>query len=156
LAHALERDPLFLLYDVARTMRMRTDHRARALGMTRAQWVTLAWLELQPGLSQNELAALVEVEPMTVARLVDRLEGGGFVERRADPKDRRVWRLHLLPAAGPALAEFNVWRDALSQRFEEILGAQAARELSDMLLAVKSGLARDGWDADDAVEQAAK
>src|SRR5215471_5116946 len=84
---------LFLLHDVARLMRTRSDQRARRRGMTRAQWVILIWLQRQPGLSQNELAGLVEVEPITVGRLVDRLEARGLVERCADPKDRRVWRL---------------------------------------------------------------
>lgn len=143
MTHGLERDPLFLLYDVARTMRTQTDQRARKLDLTRAQWVILAWVNLQPGLSQNELAALVEVEPITVARLIDRLEKRGFVERRADPRDRRIWRLHLLPASAPALEEFQVWRDALSQRFADILGADGAAQLAQMLLDIKAGLAAD-------------
>jgi len=143
MTHGLERDPLFLLYDVARTMRTQTDQRARKLDLTRAQWVILAWLNLQPGLSQNELAALVEVEPITVARLIDRLEKRGFVERRADPRDRRIWRLHLMPAAGPALDAFQVWRDALSQRFADILGDDGAAKLAQMLLDIKAGLAAD-------------
>ena len=70
----LENDFLVLLYDVARQMRTRADQMARAHGMTRAQWVILARLERQPGLSQNELAALAEIAPITIARLVDRLE----------------------------------------------------------------------------------
>src|ERR1700720_4869556 len=99
----LDQDFLFLLYDVARSMRTRADQRARARGMTRAQWVILARLERQPGLTQNKRAAIVEVEPITIARLVDRLEARGLVERKADPKDRRVWRLHLTAAATPGL-----------------------------------------------------
>src|SRR5256714_13956159 len=82
-------DLLILLYDVARQMRTRADQRARTRGMTRAQWVILARLERQPGMSQNEMAAVVEVEPITIARLVDRLEARGLVERKADPRDRR-------------------------------------------------------------------
>ena len=66
---------LFLLVDVARLMRTRIDQRARRRGMTRAQWVILIWLERQSGLSQNELATLVEVEPITIGRLVDRPRG---------------------------------------------------------------------------------
>src|SRR5262249_40813542 len=106
-------DFLILLYDVARQMRTRSDQRARTRGMTRAQWVILAHLERQPGLSQNELAAIVEVEPITIGRLVDRLENRGLVERRADPKDRRVWRLQLLPAAAPILREIKQYRAEL-------------------------------------------
>src|SRR5208283_453122 len=99
----LENHFLVLLYDVARQMRTRADQMARAHGMTRAQWVILARLERQPGLSQNELAALAEVTPMTIARLVDRLEKLGLVERCPDPQDRRIWRLRLTEKAVPHL-----------------------------------------------------
>ena len=102
------RDLLFLLHDVARLMRTEGDKRARQHGMTRAQWVILIWLDRWPGLSQKEVAELLEVEPITVARLVDRLEARGMVERRPDPNDRRVWRLHLLPPARRVLDEIAV------------------------------------------------
>src|SRR5205807_9882542 len=95
---------LVLLYDVARQMRTRADQRARTRAMTRAQWVILAHLERKPGLSQNELAAIVEVEPITIGRLVDRLEARGLVERRSDPKDRRGWRPELMAGGGPVPA----------------------------------------------------
>src|SRR5436305_14755680 len=106
-------DLLILLYDVARQMRTRADQRARRQGMSRAQWVILAHLERQPGLSQNELAAIVEVGRITIGRLVDRLEARGLVERRADPKDRRVWRLQLKPAATPIVREIEQYRAEL-------------------------------------------
>ena len=86
---SFERDPLILMNDVARLMRTRFDQRARTFGMTRAQWVILARLERQPGLSQNEMATICEVEPITVGRLIDRLELRGLVERRPDPGDRK-------------------------------------------------------------------
>ncbi len=98
-------DLLFLLHDVARLMRTDADKRARAHGMTRAQWVILVWLDRHPGLSQKELAEILEVEPITVARLIDRLEARRVVERRPDPHDRRIWRLHLRPEARPVLEE---------------------------------------------------
>ena len=109
----LENDFLFVLYDVARTMRTHADQSARKQGMTRAQWVILARLERQPGLSQNELAALAEVAPITVARLVDRLEAQGLVERRHDALDRRIWRLQLTSAAQPVLREIRQYRTRL-------------------------------------------
>jgi DNA-binding MarR family transcriptional regulator len=108
-----ENDLLVLLYDVARHMRTCADQIARADGMTRALWVILARLERQPDLSQNELAALAEVSPMTVARLIDRLESLGLVERCADPADRRIWRLRLTPAATPMLSEIKQYRAKL-------------------------------------------
>lgn len=112
---SLENDFLLLLYDVARQMRTNADHAARKQGMTRAQWVILARLERQPGLSQNELAALAEVAPITVARLVDRLEAQGLVERCTDPEDRRIWRLHLTPAAAPVLRDIKRYRVKLHE-----------------------------------------
>src|SRR5277367_1687889 len=101
---------LFLLNDVARLLRVDADKRARAHDMTRAQWGILIWLERQPGITQKELAELLEVEPITVARLVDRLEVRGMVERRPDPRDRRIWRLHLSPPAHLMLLEINQQR----------------------------------------------
>jgi MarR family transcriptional regulator, transcriptional regulator for hemolysin len=95
---------MFLLHDVGRLLRLLADRRAASMGMTRAQWVILFWLDRQPGLSQKELAEILEVEPITIARLIDRLEARGLVERRADSRDRRVWRLHLCEAAAPVLA----------------------------------------------------
>src|SRR5690242_16397893 len=98
-------------------MRTRFDQKARGQGMTRAQWIILARLDRQPGLSQNEMAAILEVEPISVGRLIDRLEARGLVERRADPMDRRIWRLHLLPAAKPILIEIARHREALASEF---------------------------------------
>src|ERR1043166_6133277 len=108
----LNTDVLVVMHDVARLIRARVDQKARAYGMTRAQWIILLRLERQPGVSQNEFAGICEVEPITVGRLIDRLEKQGLVERRADPNDRRIHRLHLLPAATPLLAEINMHRQA--------------------------------------------
>ena len=109
----VDSDVLVLLYDAARHMRTYADQMARAHGMTRAQWVILARLERQPDLSQNELAAAAEVTPMTIARLIDRLEALGLVKRCVDPKDRRIWRLRLTPQAGSLLAEIGQMRAKL-------------------------------------------
>jgi len=108
-----EDDLLILLSDVARHMRTYADQLAQAHGMTRAQLIILARLERQRDLSQNELAALAEVAPMTVARLIDRLEAIGLVKRCTDPGDRRIWRLRLTPAAAPLLREIKHFRTKL-------------------------------------------
>ncbi len=108
-----DRDILVLLNDVARLVRIEADKRARAHGMTRAQWLILTRVEHTPGMSQRELAELLEVEPITVGRLVDRLETRGVVERRPDPQDRRIWRLHLLPEASQVLGPLDVQREAI-------------------------------------------
>lgn len=111
---ALGPDLLFLLHDVARLLRINADKRARARGMTRAQWAILIWLERHPGMSQKELAEMLEVEPISVARLIDRLERRGMVERRPDPRDRRVWRLHLRQAALRELREIDRQRGEMA------------------------------------------
>ncbi len=90
-----DQDLQIQLHDVAPTRRTRFDRWARAYGLTRAQGVILARLHRQPGLSQIELAAICEVEAITVARLVDRLEARGLIERRPDPNDRRINRVML-------------------------------------------------------------
>jgi len=113
---AYDKDFLFLLSDVARHLRTQADQRARRHGMTRAQWIILLRLERQPNLSQNELAALAEVEPITVARLIDRLEARRLVKRCADPNDRRIWRLRLTPAATPILRTIHKYRMELNHQ----------------------------------------
>ena len=106
-------DLLVLLSDAARQMRTYADQVAQVHGLTRAQWIILARLERKADLSQNELAAMAEVTPMTVARLVDRLEALGLVKRCIDPTDRRIWRLRLTPAADPVLRALSVERARL-------------------------------------------
>ena len=134
---SLDRDLVVLLYDVARIMRTKFDQRARARGMTRAQWHILARVERQPGLSQSELAAICEVEPITVARLVDRLEQRGLLERRADPRDRRIWRLHNLPPAQAILEEISAYRQELIRDIDGRIGAAAREAMVDALVAVR-------------------
>jgi len=135
-----DRDLMLLLHDVARLLRTRFDQRARARGMTRAQWVILARVNARPGLSQNELASLLEVEPISVGRLVDRLEARGLVERRPDPTDRRIWRLHLLPSAEPVLEEISKARDTLGLELFEGVDAATRTQTVDALLRMKANL----------------
>jgi DNA-binding MarR family transcriptional regulator len=136
----LARDPIFLLHDVARIMRTRFDQWARAYGMTRAQGVILVRLESQPGISQNEMASICEVEPITVGRLVDRLETRGLIERRADPSDRRVRRLHLLPAAKSVLADIHAYKTELTDLVTDGLDPKSVEILVDVLLHMKNKL----------------
>ncbi len=132
------------LHDVARLMRTRFDRRARAYGMTRAQGVILIRLERQPGMTQNEMAALCEVEPITVGRLVDRLEARGFLERRLDPSDRRIRRLYLLADAAPALTAIHRFKDELFQEVTEGLDDAAMELVTNVLLKMKSNLTMEG------------
>lgn len=97
----------FLLSDVARLMRRRFDERARNSGASVTQWRVLKILERDPGLNQGQIAELLEVEPITSCRMIDRLEESKLVERRRDPADRRAWRIHLTDEARPVLAELH-------------------------------------------------
>lgn len=138
MADSLDRDPVVLINDVARIMRTNFDQRARARGMTRAQWLILARVERRPGVSQSELAAICEVEPITVARLVDRLEKRGLLERRPDPNDRRIWRLHNLPAARPFLEEITEYREGLIREIDSRIGCAAREAMVDALLGIRA------------------
>jgi MarR family transcriptional regulator, transcriptional regulator for hemolysin len=103
LPRSLNRDFAFILNDVARMLRTYADQRAGQFGITRAQWVVLARLDRFEGLKQSELAEMLDLQPITVTRLLDRLCENGLIERRADPGDRRAKRLFLTPAARPLL-----------------------------------------------------
>ncbi|HWW65861.1 MAG TPA: MarR family transcriptional regulator [Sphingomonadaceae bacterium] len=133
----------FLMHDVARLIRLRFDAQSRALGVTRPQWRALLNLAHEPGLTQAELAERIDVERITACRMVDRLAEAGLVERRADPTDRRVWRLHLLPpslAIVEKLTELGaaIEREALSHVSEE-----EARQLAASLKRIRDGLRED-------------
>ena len=100
---AIERELAFTISDVARLLKTYADQRARDLGMTRAQWAVLSRIESAQGLKQCALADTLDLQPITLTRLIDRLCEGGLIERRVDPDDRRVKRLYLTPAARPVL-----------------------------------------------------
>jgi MarR family transcriptional regulator for hemolysin len=103
LPRSLNREFAFTINDVARMLRTYADYKAGQFGMTRAQWVVLARLDRFEGLKQTELAEMLDLQPITLTRLLDRLCDGGMIERRSDPNDRRAKRLFLTPAARPLL-----------------------------------------------------
>ncbi len=137
------RDLLFLLHDVARLLRVDADKRARLHGMTRAQWALLIRLERQPGISQKELSELLEVEPITVARLIDRLEARGMVERRPDPRDRRIWRLHLLPPAHDVLREIDDQRADMTRMVTAGIDENSIEIMTEALVRMKVTLTQE-------------
>ena len=134
------RDLLFLLHDVAQMIRLDADRRASGHGLTRAQWMLLIWLERRPGITQRELAGIIEVEPITIARLIDRLESSGLVERRPDPSDRRIWRLHLLPAAIPVLRKLDLQRADMARVLAGGLEPPTLEILTEALQTMKTNL----------------
>jgi MarR family transcriptional regulator, transcriptional regulator for hemolysin len=105
----------FMLNDVARMLRTFADHKAAQFGITRAQWVVLARLDRSEGLKQSELAEVLDLQPISLTRLLDKLCESGLIERRADPIDRRAKRLFLTPAARPLL-------EKLADLGEELMG----------------------------------
>jgi DNA-binding MarR family transcriptional regulator len=136
----LDRSLGFLLNDVSRQMRSRFDRQARALGLTRAQWRVMMFLRRHEGARQNELAALLEVENVTLGRHIDRLEESGWVERRPDPADRRAWRLFLAAKSMPMLDKLAVF---LIETRETALRGFSARErekLIESLIRMKTNL----------------
>jgi len=129
-----------LVSDAARLLRRRFDARARTIGVSRAQWQVLIALARREGINQAALADRLEVETITVARMVDRLQEAGLVERRADPADRRAWRLFLTDRAHPILAELQAV--AAEVRAEMLAGLDTAEQalLQALLLRVRANL----------------
>jgi MarR family transcriptional regulator, transcriptional regulator for hemolysin len=136
----LDRNLGFLLHDVARLMRKRFEQNARELGLTRSQCSVLAHLARHDGIQQGTLAEILEVEPITLTRLVDRLEQMGLVARQAHPTDRRIRLLRLTDAAHPLLDE--IFRIGALTRGEAIEGvADEDRDrLYDTLSQMKANL----------------
>lgn len=96
-----------LMAQVSRLMRRAFDEKARLLGMTRPQWQVVSILSVNEGINQGGLAELLEVEPITLGRMVDRLQDAALVERRPDPADRRAWRLFLTDKAQEQLVQLR-------------------------------------------------
>jgi MarR family transcriptional regulator for hemolysin len=103
----LNREFAFTLMDVARLMKTYADQRARQFGISRAQWGVLMRLHLNEGLNQADLAEILDLQPITLTRLLDTLAANGLIERKPDPNDRRANRLYLTPAALPLLEQLN-------------------------------------------------
>lgn len=130
----------FVLNDVARLLRKRFEQRARCLGLTRAQWQVLAYLSANEGIRQGGLADLLDIEPITLVRILDKLEVAGMVERRRHATDRRLWLLYLTPAAHPMLARMRLLGDATRQEALEGLSDEERAQLLHMLTTMKRNL----------------
>jgi MarR family transcriptional regulator for hemolysin len=137
-----ERTLGFLAHDVARLMRKRLEQRARAagIGLTRAQWQTLAHLARSEGINQTCLAQLLAIEPITLVRLLDRLEALGLVERRPDPRDRRQRNLFLTQKALPELARIKALGAEVREEALAGLNTAERERLLTMLTTVKTNL----------------
>ena len=132
------RDLAFLINDVGRMLRTYADQEVRRFGMTRAQWAVLKRLELNQGLKQSELAEMLDLQPITLTRLVDRLCDSGLIERRADPNDRRAKRLYLTPAARPLIDRIAGQVEELAETVLEGIGPDNINQMT-----LQFGLARE-------------
>ncbi|HWL70614.1 MAG TPA: MarR family transcriptional regulator [Geminicoccus sp.] len=130
----------FLIHDVARLLRRRFEQHARELGLTRSQWQTLAYLAPNEGIQQAGLAELLEIEPITLVRILDRLEARGLVERRAHPTDRRSKTLYLTETARPLLSRIRALGDLTRAEALAGLTAEDRAALTAMLTTMKSNL----------------
>jgi DNA-binding MarR family transcriptional regulator len=136
------REILFQLGDVARTMRTYIDQRAREHGMTRAQWGALVRLERQEGMTQAELAENLEIQPISLVRLIDRLCQAGLVERRPHPNDRRANRLYLTQKGHTTLVHLAPMAREIATELLASLGDADVADLLQKLLLVRNNIRR--------------
>lgn len=124
----------FLLYGVARLLRRHFDSKARGLQLSRTQCQALLYLYRNAGINQACLAQLLDVKPITLVRLIDKLQRMGLIERHPDPSDRRIWRLNLTPAARAKLARV---RDLGDVTRGEALAGLALAEIEQVVLTLQ-------------------
>jgi DNA-binding MarR family transcriptional regulator len=134
----------FEVAETAQAMRRAFDRRAAVLGVTRAQWRVLVRLALKNGVRQVELADSLDIEPITLCRMIDRLEEGGLVERRRDEVDRRAWNIHLTEKARPLIAELHALGAILHGDALEGISVADQEIAKDVLARVRANLARIG------------
>ena len=146
----------FLVHDISRMLRKRFDRRARDIGLTKSQWIVLAHLARHEGIHQGGLAEILELEPATLARHLDRLEDTGWIERRPDPSDRRAWRLHLTGKATPVLEKMGDLVEIVTREALAGLGREERELLQAQLLTIRANLTdRPEAETRAAAEQAA-
>jgi MarR family transcriptional regulator for hemolysin len=142
-----EREIAFTIIDVARMLRTYADQLARQFGISRAQWGVLVRLDRSEGLKQSELAEILDLQPISLTRLLDRLAENGLIERRADPNDRRANRLFLMPAARPLLEQLaELGKDMMKTVLEGLDPKSNERLLRDLGLVkdnLRSAIARN-------------
>ncbi len=139
---AVNREFAFILSDVARLLRTYADHKAAQFGMTRAQWAVLVRLDRCEGLNQSELAELLDLQPITLTRLLDKLCDSGLIERRPDPGDRRAKRLFLTAAARPVLERLSVLGEETMANTLEGVDRESVEQMVSKLAVVKDNLRR--------------
>ena len=137
---SVDKNFLFTLGELARLVRAYADRASAGYGITRAQWAVLAKVERSEGLKQSELAELMEMQPITLTRLIDKLCDNGWIERRGDDTDRRVNRLYLRKAARPLLGKLSGLRSELTATALEGINPADAHRLLAQLETIKENV----------------
>lgn len=133
----------FVLYETARLLSKRFDQRSKALGLSRAQVQALAYLVYHEGINQAGLAELLELEPISLARLIDRMAQAGWVERRPDPQDRRAWQLFMTEKAKPLFTEMiAIGREVRAEALEGFSPEESDR-IMELLLRARRNLSEN-------------
>ncbi len=133
----LKRQFVAQLVESSRLLRNYIDHRAKSRGTTRAQWIVLYRLRQQEGLSQVDLADVLELQPISLVRLLDRLVEHGLLERRHDPKDRRANRLFLTASGRQLVDDLDSLRDSIAAEVLQDTPAVAIETSLETLRTVK-------------------
>ena len=131
---------LFSLGELQRLVRLYADKEAARYGITRAQWAVLAKVERSEGMKQTELAEQLEMQPITLTRLIDKLCDNGWIERRGDENDRRVNRLYLRKAARPLLGKLAGLKSEITATALEGLSPVDAERLVVQLESIKENV----------------
>ncbi|TKT74859.1 MarR family transcriptional regulator [Aquamicrobium sp. LC103] len=144
-----------LVHDAARLMRRRFEESASGHGLSAAQWRLLVRLVKAEGVAQARLAALLEIEPISVSRLLDRMEEGGWIERRPDPSDRRVRTVFATDKSREAFAEV---KGMASDIYDEALAGLSAEERRTLINGLRTLISNlsDGEGAGESCKTAAK
>jgi MarR family transcriptional regulator, transcriptional regulator for hemolysin len=139
---SVNREFAFMLNDVARLLRTYADYKAAQFGMTRAQWAVLVRVDRSEGLNQSELAEVLDLQPITLTRLLDKLCDSGLIERRPDPADRRAKRLYLTPAARPLLERLGALGEETMANTLAGVDGESVLQMVSQLAVVKENLRR--------------
>jgi len=129
-----------LIHDVARLLRVLYDRQMASIGLTRSQWWLLTYLRFRDGINQSELAVLMDIEKAPLSRLLDRMELKGWVERKADSKDRRIKNIFLSDNVKPIIESMREKAAAYRQDSLSILDAEDLNKLTDLLQNLKKDL----------------
>jgi MarR family transcriptional regulator, transcriptional regulator for hemolysin len=143
LPRSLNREFAFTLNDVARMLKTYADHKASQFGVTRAQWAVLVRLDRFEGLKQSELAEMLDLQPITLTRLLDRLCNNGLIERRSDPNDRRAKRLFLTAAARPLLERLGDLGEDMMNTALNGVSRESVEQIVAQLAIIKENLRQE-------------